>query len=127
MILLLSALLSGPAVAAPGWTQILPLGVPQLAQGRPKPALVFGAPQALGAAASVWAITEMREASFAGEIDRELNLRLVSMGTVTFTAAFWFASDVESANHAEQAQAQAQAALAWQSSRVELTSSVSER
>ncbi len=127
MILLLSALLSNPAVAAPGWTQILPLGVPQLAQGRPKPALVFGAPQALGLAGSVWAITEMREASFAGEIDRELNLRLVSMGTVTFTAAFWFASVVESANHAEQAQDQAQAAMAWQSSRVELTSSVSER
>lgn len=127
MILLLTALLSGPAHAAPAWTQILPLGVPQLAQGRPKPALVFGAPQALGGAASIWAISEMREASFAGDIDRELNLRLVSMGTVTFTAAFWFASVVESANHAEQAEAQAQAAMAWQASRVELTSSASER
>ena len=101
MILLLSALLSGPAAAAPGWTQILPLGVPQLAQGRPKAALIFGAPQLLGAAASIWAISEMSEAALA--------------------------SVVESANHAEQAQAQAQAALAWQSSRVELTSSVSER
>lgn len=127
MILLLSALLSGPAVAAPGWTQVLPLGVPQLAQGRPKAALAFGAPQLLGAAASTWAISEMTEAALAQEIDRELNLRLISMGTVTFTAAFWFASVVESANHAEQAQAQAQAAMAWQSSRVELTSSVSER
>lgn len=127
MILLLSALLSGPAIAAPGWTQILPLGVPQLAQGRPKAALIFGAPQLLGAAASIWAISEMSEAALAGEIDRELNLRLASTGTVTFTAAFWFASVVESANHAEEAQAQAQAALAWQSSRVELTSSASER
>ena len=73
MILLLSALLSGPAAAAPGWTQILPLGVPQLAQGRPKPALIFGAPQLLGAAASTWAITEMREATFAGDVDRITN------------------------------------------------------
>ena len=89
--------------------------------------MIFGAPQLLGAAASTWAITEMREATFAGDVDRELNFRLISMGTVSFTAAFWFASVVESANHAEQAQAQAQAAMAWQSSRVELTSSVSER
>jgi hypothetical protein len=125
--LLLAALLSGPAAAAPAFTQILPLGVPPLSQGRPKPALLYGAPQALGGAASVWAITEMREASFAGDIDRELNLRLVSMGTVTFTAAFWFASVVEAANHAEQSQAQAQAAMAWQASRVELTSSAWER
>lgn len=101
MSLLLPLLMSAPALAesAPGFALVLPLGVPQYAQHRPRPGVIFTSTQALGVAATVLGTVAMRNAATAGDIDRELNLRLATAGTVAFTLGSWMVSAIDASHH----------------------------
>lgn len=116
LLLALSLIPRTLAEPAPGWALVLPLGTPQIAQHRAKPALLFGGIQAVAFGGAAASMVAMRRASESGDVDRELNLRLVSMGTVTVGAGAWFASVTEASQHQQEAAARAAAARAWSAS-----------
>lgn len=114
LLLTLSLIPCTRAETAPGWALIMPLGVPQFAQHRSVPGFVFGGIQAAAFGGATAAMVSMRRANEAGDVDRELSLRLVSVGAVAVGGGAWFASVTE-ASHAQQT-AQADAARAWNAS-----------
>ena len=114
LLLTLSLIPCTRAETAPGWALIMPLGVPQFAQHRSVPGLVFGGVQAAAFGGASAAMVGMRRANEAGDVDRELTLRLVSVGAVAVGAGAWFGSITE-ASHAQQT-ARADAARAWSAS-----------
>lgn len=101
MTLLLPLLLGSPAYAeaAPGWALVLPLGLPQYFQHLPRRGLVYTATQVVGLGVTGLGTWQMREAAAAGDIDRELNLRLVTAGSVAVVGGSWFLSGVDASHH----------------------------
>lgn len=97
MVGLLLSLLAAPAQAAPAWTLAVPFGVPQFTHQQPWRGVLYGALQAGAAGAATWTTLEMREAALAGDIDRELPLRMASAVAVAGFTAVWTISIIDGA------------------------------
>lgn len=124
--MLLALLALGPSDAhaaerdlAPGFTVVLPLGVPQLAEGRTRPGLIYGGLQAAGLGLTVTSLVRMRTLAIDGtDVDAELRWRMVSAGSTAFTAGSWFASTLDASRYRQVQLEQMQAALvAWDAAR----------
>lgn len=116
-MLLLLSLLTSPAQAqqAPGITLVLPLGVPQFVQKQAPAGLVYGGLQLAGAGVAVGSSIGMRQAAEDGNVERELNLRMLSAGGVALGVGSWFTSMVAgSRTQQEQQQEMALSAMRWQ-------------
>ena len=88
-------LLATPAQASPAWTLVVPFGVPQFAHGKRKRGLLYAGLQAVGLSASAVATLRTYGYASAGNDRLYLTWRMISAGTVAFTAAAWFASSVD--------------------------------
>ncbi len=88
-------LLATPAQAAPAWTLVMPFGVPQFTHGKQKRGLLYAGLQFVGVSAST--VATMRAYSYANAGNDQLYLtwRMISAGTVAFSAAGWFASALD--------------------------------
>ena len=120
MLLALLAL-APPALAAenpniaPGITVVLPLGVPQFAQGRSKRGFIYGGLQLAGGALTTTALMRMRTLAADGtDIEAELTWRMVSAGSTAFTAGAWFASTLDASRYRQlQLEQLQEATMAW--------------
>ena len=109
-------LLSAPAAAAPGWTLALPLGVPQFVHGRPGMGALFAGLQVIGIGATAVATSQVYRYADSEDGDLYLTWRMVSSGTVAFTAAAWFASALGGSRlHQLELEHRAAAGRAWPS------------
>ena len=88
-------LLATPAQASPAWTLVVPFGVPQFAHGKRKRGLLYAGLQAVGLSASTVATVRTYGYASAGNDQLYLTWRMISAGTVAFTAAAWFASSLD--------------------------------
>ncbi len=88
-------LLVAPVQAGPAWTLVVPFGVPQFTHGKRKRGLLYGGLQFVGVSASAVATVRAYGYANAGNDDLYLTWRMISAGTVAFTAASWFASAVD--------------------------------
>lgn len=104
---------------APGFTVILPLGVPQLAEGRTRRGLIYGGLQLAGLGLTTTALVQMRSLAVSGnDIEAELRWRMVSAGSTAFTAGSWFASTLDASRYRQVQIEEMQAALmAWDAAR----------
>jgi hypothetical protein len=94
-LLLTLWLLATPAQASPAWTLVVPFGVPQFAHGKRKRGLLYAGLQAVGLSASTVATVRTYGYASAGNDQLYLTWRMISAGTVAFTAAAWFASSLD--------------------------------
>ena len=97
MLGLLISLLAAPAQAGAVWTLAMPLGVPQFTHHTPWRGVLYGALQAGALGAATWTTLEMRDAAIAGDIDRELPLRMASAAAVAGFTAVWTVSIIDGA------------------------------
>ena len=104
---------------APGFAVILPLGVPQLAEGRTRRGLIYGGLQLAGLGLTTTALVQMRSLAVSGDdIEAELRWRMVSAGSTAFTAGSWFASTLDASRYRQVQIEEMQAALmAWDAAR----------
>lgn len=104
---------------APGFTVVLPLGVPQLAEGRTRRGLIYGGLQLAGLGLTTTALVQMRSLAVSGDdLEAELRWRMISAGSTAFTAGTWFASTLEASRYRQVQLEQMQTALvAWDAAR----------
>jgi len=111
-------LLATPAQAGPAWTLVVPFGVPQFVHKKRKRGLLYGGLQLAGLSASTVATFRSYGYANAGNDDLYLTWRLISAGTVAFTAAAWFASALDGSRLHQlelEAYGLTQSARAWDS------------
>jgi hypothetical protein len=85
-------LLVSPVQAGPAWTLVVPFGVPQFAHRKRGRGLLYAGLQLVGLSTSVVASIQAYGYANAGNEDLFQTWRLISAGTVAFTAGAWFAS-----------------------------------